>query len=216
MSVKLLLGMSEKNTRIMMIKQFLIIIQYYFISSCLNRVSLNKKGDKVKNYEKIQKKRTPSNMETSEEWEVEMKLVETCLLLCRSILNQIKMNAEEEDTPNKSMDKVETVDNEIPKSEDINNDFLTNHINLVAMNVCGVKGKEKILQTILNRNDVRIGILSETWLIGKEKPDLGQSFTTFISNRADKTNRGGVAIVIEKSLTENSVVIGRNNEGDQN
>ena len=155
-------------------------------------------------------------METSEEWDVEMKLVETRLLLCRSILYQINMNAEEEDTLNKSMDKVETVDNELPKSEDINNDFLTNHINLVAMNVCGVKGKEKILQTILNRNDVRIGILSETWLIGKEKPDLGQSFTTFISNRADKTNRGGVAIVIEKSLTENSVVIGRNNKGDQN
>ena len=153
-------------------------------------------------------------METSEEWDVEMKLVETRLLLCRSILYQININAEEEDTLNKSIDKVETVDNELPKSEDMNNDFLTDHINLVAMNVCGVKGKEKILQSILNRNDVRVGVLSETWLVGKEKPDMGRGFRSFISNRADKTNRGGVAIVIEKSLAEDSIVIGRNNKGD--
>ena len=149
--------------------------------------TLNKKGAREKNHHKIQKKKTPRVLETSEEWDVEMKLAETRLLLCKSILNQIKAVNSTEEAKSTKEEVIDTqVDNELPNSEDLNNDFKTDHINMAAMNVCGVKGKEKILQSIFHKNDIRVGVISETWLTGKEKPDLGRSFTSFISNRSEK------------------------------
>ena len=165
---------------------------------------------------KIQKKKTQNLVDTSEEWEVEMRLVETRLLLCRSILNQIKMiNGMNEEEDTKQNDEVvNEIDNNLPLQEDLNNEFTTDHINMVAMNVCGIKGKEKIVQSIFHKSDIRVGVLSETWLTGKEKPELGRSFDSFISNRAEKSNRGGIAVVVEKTIAEETVVIGRNEKGE--
>ena len=70
--------------------------------------------------------------------------------------------------------------------------------------MCGMKGKEKIVQSIFHRSDVRVGVLSETWLTGKEKPELGRNFDSFISNRAEKSKRGGSAIIVEKTIAEES------------
>ena len=92
-------------------------------------------------------------METSEEWDVEMRLVETRLLLCRSILNQFKMINGVEGENDEVVDKEREVNNELPDQGDLNNEFITDHINMTAMNVCGIKGKEKIVQSILHRSD---------------------------------------------------------------
>ena len=184
------------------------------IAKAPKRLPSPQKGEAKSDFKKSknQKKRTQSLVETSEEWDVEMRLVETRLLLCRSILNQFKMINRVEGENDEVVDK--EVNNKLPDQEDLNNEFITDHINMTAMNVCGIKGKEKIVQSILHRSDIRVGVLSETWLTGKEKPELGRNFDAFISNRAEKSNRGGVAIVVEKSIAEEAVVIGRNQKGE--
>ena len=153
--------------------------------------------------------------------EMEFLLIETRLLFCRQILNQIKRSTFDSDSKvandkycNKiDNDDVETRD-DIPGEDEISNKFITSQINMVAMNVCGLRGKEKTIESTLNRLDVRICVMTETWLVGKEKPDMGRSYSSFFTNRSEKANKGGIAIVIEKSVAQDTVVIGRSQKGD--
>ena len=79
--------------------------------------------------------------------DVELLLVETRLLLCRQIVNQIRMSTEcslkvAEDKSSKidsSKDDKDEDDvvNNLPEEEEIHNKFQTENINMVAMNVCG-------------------------------------------------------------------------------
>ena len=156
--------------------------------------------------------------------DVELLLVETRLLLCRQIVNQIRMSTEcslkvaedkssKVDSSKDDKDEDEIVNN-LPEEEEIHNKFETENINMVAMNVCGLQGKEKVVETILNKFDVRMCIMTETWLVGKEKPDVGRGYRAFHSNRSEKANRGGIAVVLEASLAEDTVVIGRSQKGE--
>ena len=143
--------------------------------------------------------------------DVELLLVETGLMLCRQIINQIRMSTEcglkvADDKSSKNDKDDDVVVNDLPDEEEVHNKFETDNINMIAMNVCGLQGKEKVVESILNKFDVRMCIMTETWLVGKEKPAVGRGDRAFHSNRSEKVNRGGIALVIEASLAEDTVV----------
>ena len=90
--------------------------------------------------------------------------------------------------------------------DEINNEFIIT-IMTDADNVSGLQEQEKFVESIVNRFDVRICVMMNTWLEGVEKQEAGRSHRSLhsIDNRSNKTNRGGVTVVMEPSLTEDTV-----------
>ena len=87
------------------------------------------------------------------------------------------------------------------------------------INPAGISAaKSKIIENIVNVNNFKIVIVSETNSHGKEKPNIGKRMIPFNRNRSTTgVARGGVCIFVDKSLATDTVIldVGGVEEGDE-
>ena len=82
-------------------------------------------------------------------------------------------------------------------------------INIGLMNCAGLKSKHGSIGNICLENDLKVLLLSETHLAGKEKPLVNESFVPFFRNRKENKSacKGGVAIMMHETLAPHCVVM---------
>ena len=101
------------------------------------------------------------------------------------------------------------VRNDLPDQSTINNHFDLKDFNVAVVNPGGLNQKRESITNAVHKHDIRAVVVSETHTAGKEIPKLDDSMKAFFHNRSNKTNKGGVAIFLEKTLAEHAVVVGK-------
>ena len=116
---------------------------------------------------------------------------------------------DEEQSEHEDTDKLTSelnVTNSLPEGK-INNKFEVGDLNLAVMNVSGLSSKYMSVSNIVNNHDIRALVVSETYCCGKEIPFVNENMVAFYDNRNAGPNKGGVAIFLEKTLADHTVVI---------
>ena len=222
-------------------------VNSHFGQNPLDGSKLSPEGGFSKNIKTKQKSKNVSmgelqekiKMENSMRLSLEVSDMETRLLECEILLEQLKTckrhtpeiikdnTVEDRDASERNVDKTKKhnitmsnrqinlsdikMSNVLPDrdTEKLNSKFTTQEVNLAIMNPGGMKGKADAMSNAMHTHDIRICIVSETHCVGKEIPVLNPQTKAFHNNRGSKNNKGGVCIFVENSIAEDCVVIGK-------
>ena len=92
-------------------------------------------------------------------------------------------------------------------------------MNCASINPAGInESKAKIIENIVNTNNIKFLTVSETNSYGTNKPNIGKSMVPFHRNRStDGAARGGVCVFVDRELAKETVLldVGGVEDGDE-